>query len=788
MKSFTSKNLNKTILIFLIPVIVLGCKPSRYLKQNESLIDKVEVKGVDKALEEDAKSFIPKANSKILGQKMGLGLYNTFNTKNGQYKTKPKNIGQPPAIFDSAKAIQAAQKMSRYLQNRGYFNNKVSVKIDSLGKKKIKLVYEANEGPRFTIRKFKVNIPDTALNSLYLKNYKTPIDSGKYYDYYLLEREVNSANNLFKKNGYKDFEKSYVRFKADTLFNDSLRIQTGKESHQTDIITNINNPKGKDHHQVFTMNDTYVTITPGVRRREIKADTLKAREDLYFLDKEGRFKPKRFSDLIFFKKGTLYNSEDFLKTYTRLGDLNVFKFINPEFRPVEGDSSKLDTYIELIPAKKKSATVEGEITLSGSYLGGNAGISYLNKNFFGGGEIFEYRIKGGLEFQPTNFNGVPQPAIREKTFETSASILFPRLLAPFNINISKYSLPKTKVTLGFTFEGRQDLFTTGNTYTNIQYEWKETLQKSHYYTPINVSLVNSTLDSAVAAAYILSGNRAALSRYESYFSLSSQYTFLLNDYRLRFGGNFTYFKGSLDLAGNLLYLGYEAFNAKKNKQGQYQTLGRPFYQYARPELEIRNYKLINKRQLVTRFNIATGFAYGNTPTMPYGKLYGLGGANSLRGWRARQVGPGAFPRNDIKPNNFIDSVAIQLEQIGEMKIEANVEYRFNITNNLFGFKLNGATFLEAGNVWNITSYFDELYPQGRFRFNSFYKELAVGTGLGLRLDMSFLIFRVDAGLKLHDPQFKNDRWVIDKIFDKRFKDQYPSFRFMNYNIGIGYPF
>ncbi|MCO4291504.1 BamA/TamA family outer membrane protein [Solitalea sp. MAHUQ-68] len=767
---------------------MVGCKPSRYLKENEVLIDKVVVRGVDKDLEEDALSFVPKANSKLLGKKISLGLYNTFNTKDGKYKSKRKKIGQEPAILDSARAIQASQKMSRFLQNKGYFNNVVSLKIDSLGKKKIKLTYTAIERNRFTVRNFKLNILDTALKSLYSKKYKAPIDSGEYYDYYRLEREVSNINNLFKRNGYKDFEKSYVKFKADTLFNDSINAKNEKDRHQTDIITIINNPKGSNYHQAFTMNDTYVTIKPNARRKEIKADTIKAREDLYFLDKEGIFKPQRFSDLIFFKRGALYNNDDFLKTYTRLGDLNLFQFIKTEFRSVDQDSTKLNTYIELTPAKKLSATIEGELTLSGSYLGGNAGISFMNKNFFGGGEIFEYRLKGGLEFQPTSFNGIPQPAIREKTLETSASILFPRLLAPFNISLSKYSLPKTKVILGYTYEGRQELFTTGNTYTNLNYEWRETLQKSHYYTPINISLVNSTLDSAVARAYILSGNRSALSRYESYFSLSSQYTYLYNDYRVRFGGDFIYFKGSIDLAGNLMYLGYEAFNAQKNKLGQYTVLDRPFYQYTRPEVEIRYYKMVNKRQLVTRFNIATGFAYGNTPTMPYGKLYGTGGANSLRGWRARQVGPGSFPRNDIKPQNSSDSIAIQLEQIGEMKIEANVEYRFNITRNFIGFKLDGATFLDAGNVWNITSYFDDLYPQGRFRFNRFYKELAVGTGLGLRLDLSFLVFRFDAGLKLHDPQFKENRWVIGKFFDKDFKNEYPSFRFMNYNIGIGFPF
>lgn len=766
-----------------------ACNPSRYLKPSESLIDKVEVKGVDKKLEEDAKSFIPEANAKFLGQKFGLGMYNTFNTKKGAYKEKRKKIGEPPAIFDSAKAYIAMQKMSRFLLNKGYFNNKVSLKIDSIGKKKLKLTYEAFQGPVYTIRNYSFNIPDTTLFRLYTLNYKKPIDSGKNYDYYLLEREVSVANNLFKMNGYKDFEKSYIRYKADTLINDSVRRARGKDNHEVDIITIINNPKGKDHHQAYTMNDTYVTITPGVKRREIEPDTIR-RKDIYFLDKEGRFKPHRFSDLIFFKKGALFNNDDYLKTYTRLGDLNLFKFINFDFRKVEGDSSKLNTYIELIPAKRRTAALNGEFTLSGSYLGMNAGVTYMNKNFFGGGEIFEFKLKGGLEFQPTSFNGIEQPGIREKIVETSTSVLFPRLLSPFDFNLSRYSLPKTRITVGYTYEGRQQ-FSTGNIFTSLSYEWKENIKKSHYLTPVTISLVNSTIDTLLAEQYIQSGNLSALSRYTPYFALGSQYTYLLNDYRIRFGGNFVYFKGNLDVAGNLLYLGYKLAGANKafddiTKDYVYTTFNRPFYQYAKPDVEIRYYKLLNKNQLVARFNIGAGFAYGNSNTMPYSKLYGTGGANSLRAWRARQVGPGAFPRNDIKPGDA-DSVLLNLEQLGEMKIEANLEYRFNITNNFFGFKLNGATFLEAGNVWNISD-FESIYPNGQFEFKNFYKEFAVGTGAGIRLDLSFLVLRLDAGLKLHDPQFKDDRWVIKHLWDKDFKNLYPSFRFMNYSIGIGYPF
>lgn len=784
--TFKISSLVQSCLILSILLIVISCKPSRYLKADEFLIDKVEVKGVDKKLEADAKSFIPRANEKIFGLKFRLGLYNTFNYKNGKYRDKPKKLGEAPAIYDSTKVVLAVNKMSRFLLNKGFFNNTVEVKVDTLGAKKIRLIFIADQGPVYTIRNYKFSIPDTALASLYLENYHKPIDSGKPYDYYLLEREVSAANNLFKRNGYKDFQKGYVRYKADTLINDSVRSATGKESHQVDITTIINNPRGVDHHIVYTMNETYVTIMPVHKRRAIKADTLKF-GDVYFSDKDGRFKPKRFTNLIFFKKDSVFNNDNYLKTYTHLADLNLFKFINFDFKGTSTDSSKLNTYIQLTSALKRSVSLSGEFTLSGSYLGMNAGINYKNRNIFGGGEIFELKLKGGLEFQPTSFNGLEQPRIREKTVETGASILFPRIISPFRFSLGDYALPKTRITLGYNYEDRTNFFSTGNLYTSLSYEWRETIRKNHYLTPVNLSLVNSSINPDVLQQYVLSGKIAAVSRYDSYFSLGTQYTYVYNDYRIRFGGNFIYLKGSIDAAGNLLYMLYKALGVNKDSLGQYNTFNKPFFQYLKPDMEVRYYKLLNRNQFIARLNVGIGFAYGNSSAMPYTKLYGAGGANSLRAWRARQVGPGAFPRNDIRPTDILNELRLSLEQLGEMKIEANLEYRFPIFPNFLGFKLDGATFLEAGNVWNIKD-LAFLYPQGQFKFDSFYKELAIGTGAGIRMDLSFLVLRLDAGLKLHDPQFATDRWVIKHLGSKNFKNQYPNFRFINYSIGIGYPF
>ncbi|WP_142603894.1 translocation and assembly module lipoprotein TamL [Solitalea koreensis] len=767
MKSSILRHFYTTIITILIFTAFSGCNPTRYLNKNQSIISKVKIEGVDKDLTEDVTSFLPKANSKLLGLNIPLGMYNTFNVKNGHYKEKPKKIGQAPQIFDSLKANLSALKVSKFLFNKGFFNNIVTFTVDSVKKQTIAIKYVVNQGLPYTVKDYSISIADSNIYRLYLKNYKQPLDSGERYDIDKLEKEQQAIYTLMRNNGYREFQKNYVKFTADT----------NQQTHQLDLKLTIKNPPDKDKHLLYSINDVFISISPDNRSRIKSNDTSKIKDHVFFIDKENKYKAKRFSNILFLNYGNYYRNNDYLLTYNRLGDLGLFKFINFTFTKNQSDSSKLDVGIDLIPSKQRSLSLEGEATLSGSNIGFNAGTTYTSKNIFGGGEALELKLKGGFETQPKQTpSGIEQPHIRSRNLQSSASIIFPRILSPFQFNVGRYGLPRTRLTLGYSDINQIDRAVT-NINTLLSYDWRETVAKSHILTPVNVGLVNGRIDSAAAIGLSL----AALSRYQNSFTLGSQYTYTYNDYKLRFGGTFNYLRISFDLAGNTLYILSKLSNSKKDSSGQYNIFGRPYNQYLRPEIEIRRYQQVSNKQLVFRFATGIGYAYANGKSMPYDKLYGVGGANSNRGWGSRFIGPGGFPINEVSAVQNITEL-----QIGELKIEANTEYRFNISNNFFTYKLNGATFIDASNVWNIK---DIGLLDAQFKFNKFYKEFAIATGAGLRLDMGFLIIRTDLGLKLHDPQFfKENRWVISKWGNSDFKEKYPNYKFLNFNFGIGYPF
>ena len=230
--------------------------------------------------------------------------------------------------------------------------------------------------------------------------------------------------------------------------------------------------------------------------------------------------------------------------------------------------------------------------------------------------------------------------------------------------------------------------------------------------------------------------------------------------------------------GTGLYATSKLFNEKKNSLGQFEFFNLPYYNYTRPEIDLRYFKNFGSRnQLVYRFNTGIGFAYWNSKVLPFEKQFFTGGANSIRAFRARSVGPGGY--------NNIDLSSLNLDQTGNLKVEGNVEYRFDILERFIGAKLKGASFIDFGNVWDIKKKSTDI--EG-FNASAFYKELAIGTGFGLRLDYRFLLFRFDLGLKLRDPRFENsNRWVIQNINNPDWKNT-NDYSFFNFNFGIGYPF
>src|SRR5690606_12281501 len=287
--------------------------------------------------------------------------------------------------------------------------------------------------------------------------------------------------------------------------------------------------------------------------------------------------------------------------------------------------------------------------------------------------------------------------------------------------------------------------------------------------------------------YVASNNRA-------YFGLGSQYAYTVNAMRLTTLDDFLYFRGALDLSGNTLNLLSKVINFPGNEDGEKTVLGVPYLQYAKVETDLRWYKhLGGERQLVLRLNPGVAIPYGNNSSlMIFEKSCFGGGMNGVRAWQARTLGPGGYDRAVLDPDLRLN--LRNLDQLGELKLEANAEYRFMLMNDFFGAKLKGATFADMGNIWRISE--NELNPGGEFQFGTFLSQIAIGAGLGLRVDLDYFVIRLDAGIKVRDPQFRgSDQWVISELFNAReFKRNYRAthapdrYNFIQYNFGIGLSF
>jgi outer membrane protein assembly factor BamA len=296
---------------------------------------------------------------------------------------------------------------------------------------------------------------------------------------------------------------------------------------------------------------------------------------------------------------------------------------------------------------------------------------------------------------------------------------------------------------------------------------------------MSLNFVRSTLSTEALDLLNSLNNQYIKESFDPHITLGLRYTLTYSTQIFNLLKDYYFLRFNLEVMGTGLYSASKLIGANRNANGNYELFGLPYYNFTRPEVDMRYFNYLNQKStLVFRFNAGAGFAYWNSNILPFERQFFTGGSNSIRAFRARTVGPGNF--SDIEVSN------LNLDQTGEMKLEGNIEYRFDITDHFLGSKLKGASFIDIGNVWTLSS--SNADPTGKFEWDTFHKQLAVGTGAGLRLDYSFLLFRFDLGLKLRDPRFNgSDQWVIQNISDEQWKST-NQYSFWNFNFGIGYPF
>ncbi len=770
--------------IMLLLVLFASCRSTRLLEEDQALVTKAEIEGIPPQFEEQAKAYIPpdiRPNSRI-----NLFIYNLVNSKGGRYRTENiRNVGEPPHLLDSSLVTFSTQQISRYMASKGYFNATAEEQI-VLNGKRAHIYFNVVPGVPYTLRHIDIDIADPQLDRLYGERTEgfSKIRSGERYDADSLVSEREHVYHLMRQQGYYDYLRQYMRVDVDT----SLR------THQADLKIIVDNPEGQSAHTKFTIDSSFLTIRHD--RADLNRTAVERIElagGLYFEDFTGRFRPAPIARYLFHKQGDTYNVDMENLTYDRLYELNGFRNVRVAYsRP---DSGRLNAHYELVPRPYMANQIEGEYTFNAGMSGFNIGNTFTHRNLFGGLEQLEIKLRYGVLFD-SRLSGGLFDRVFNNDLQAGVNISVPRLITPFAIPFVGWNgLPRT--IFSFNLQAFDQYRTYSNRYFSgtVSYNWFDTRYKQHNLTPLVLEYRYGQLNRAFAERlieegfllYVRSNNRA-------YFGLGSQYAYTVNAIRLTRLENFLYFRGALDLSGNLLGLASQVINFKQNEDGEKELFGVPYLQYAKAETDVRFYRHFGgDRQLVLRINPGIAVPYGNNSSLLiFEKSFFGGGMNGIRAWQARTLGPGSYNREVLDPSlrlNFRN-----LDQLGEIKLEGNAEYRFKMMNDVFGAKLKGATFADFGNIWRIRE--NELNPGGEFKFDRFLGQIAIGAGAGLRFDLDYFIIRFDAGIKVRDPQFTGSKqWVISELFNSRaFKEQYrltnapDRYNFIQYNFGIGMPF
>lgn len=749
-----------------------SCSPVKHLGPEAWLLNKNVVKSDKAELNEGIKSILKqKPNRKILGLfRFHLGVYTLANR--GQQSTFKKwikrTIGEEPVVLDPLLTLKSHAQVLQFSQNEGYFNAEVFDTTIFKNGKKANVIYTVITGEPYMIRNIKYDIPDTVVASIVFSDTAgTLLKSGNRFRTSDFQDERERVTRRLRNMGYYDFNQLYISYDIDS----SLK------SRQVDVTFIIagtseqlapGDSLGTGIHKMYRIKDIFVQTDYDPLSKVISppTDTIQYK-GYHFLSsyRKRQYNPESLLMRIFIEKNDFYKISNSDATYNGLASLSLFKFINIRYEPTTTDSLPgywLNSYINLTPSPKQSYKVELEGTNNGGNFGVGGNFTYINKNSFKGSESVQFRFLAKIESIPDFVDSTASEtsALSLNTYEFGPEITLriPRFLWPLaRFNHTRSTNPVTLFTIAYNFQKRPE-YTRNLLTLSSGFEFRETRHKKHFIYPAEINYSDYTLTQEFIDKLKELDDPQLTLYYQSYLITNGRYVFVYNTQEANVFKNFTYFRFSFEIAGNTLRLIDRIAQQDYADTTSYNILSINYSQYVRPDFDLRFYQVFSPHaSMVYRLAAGIGLAYLNSDFIPYEKTFFAGGANDLRAFRPRTIGPGSY-----QSDNYI-------EQLGDIKINANIEYRIDI------FKiLEGAVFLDAGNVWLKND--NQDLPGSQFQFENFVSELGVGTGLGLRFDFKFFIFRVDVGVPLRDPSRDEDeRWVYKKLD-------------LNPNFGIGYPF
>lgn len=739
-----SKYISFFILLLLVALVLSGCSASKFIPEGKFLLDDAEMTSDVKGVNPDKfRAYIrQRGNSKWFSLfKIPLGTYALSGKDSTKWINKKlRDLGEDPVFFDSLQTAMTCSDLENVLHGLGYLRATVDYNLNFKKKRKVVVVYNLHPGPLYHIKSVSYDIQDEKiadfLNSGEGGGFKSCLRAGMPFLTNELDNERKAMAKYLNNNGYYKFHKDFITYSADSI-QGSTDVDLTLHLHRY----NSGNKAPEEAHTRYKINDV-----------------------TYYSNDERNYVPLRQSVLeenTLIESGEYFKSDALQKTYNRFSRLQIVKYTNIRFNELP-DSDKLNCDIGISTNKVNSIIFQPEGTNTAGDFGAAASLTYENKNLFRGAETFSVKLRGAFE-AITGLEGYQNQDYEEYSLETK--LVFPRLLVPFiSKNFKRQSAAVTELTASYNMQNRPEfhrrVFSAG-----VRYRWDDVVRRRRYnvdlidlnyiYMPwISKTFKEEYLDDVDSRNSILRYN------YEDLFIMKLGFGMSYNN------GDEAY-KFNIETAGNLLNGVSRLIGSSVNSDNQYTLFNIAFAQYVKGDFDYtRMFRFDSRNNLAFHVGFGIAYPYGNSRVLPFEKRYFSGGANSVRGWSVRGLGPGKFKGT----NGSIDFI----NQTGDIKLDINLEFR-----SFLFWKIYGAVFVDAGNIWTLRYY--EEQPGGQFDIKDFYKQIAVAYGVGLRLNFDFFILRFDMGMKAINPAYDTQQ--------EHYAIFHPDFsRDFAFHFAVGLPF
>ena len=765
----------------LLLIIVSSCNPTKYVPKGESLlIENHIIINNDSVKKSEILPYLKqKPNKKILGLRFHLGLYDLSNIKKEHWPHNwLRNIGEEPVIFDPYATVKSKDQIKTYLSSKGYFDGHVMETIETSNRKS-KVYYNIDLRRAYSVNNLYYEIADTGLTKIILSDsINCMIERGKPYDADILKAERGRLERTVRDMGFYSFSGENIYFRIDsTIGNRKVNIYYGVKKQ---LKYDANNNQILVANTRFSVRNIYIypdyipkEVIEGGEAFQHSLDTINYKGYFFITNlKRPIINYELIIQALYVKPGAIFNVTNTERSQAHLMSFKTYRLVNIRYNEQDEDLTMpesirvLDCVIQLTPYSQQSFTVEVEGTNSGGNLGGALNFLYQNKNLLHGAEQFNLKLKGAYEAFPQSKSDIKST----QQYGVETSLRLPSFFLPFvkkESFIKKYD-PTTTIQAAYNYQNLP-VFTRTVANATFGYLWKAGDFRTHIVNPLQLNLVRLPFIDPDYYAKVIEKSSYLINSYKNVMIAGGTYSYIFNNQRIKKSKDNWFFRFNAEAAGNLLHVFKKLTNSEVIRDSlfnHYNIFGQPFAQFVRTDIDVRYNRIINDvSSVVYRGFFGIGIPYKNSLAMPFERQYFEGGANGIRGWQVRSLGPGSFVPDSSK---FI-------YQTGDIKLEANIEYRFKLF-----WVLEGALFADAGNIWAIKD--DKDRPGAQFRINSFYKDIAVGTGFGMRFDFRFVLLRTDLGFKVRDPKYQdNSKWIFSRA-DSKFSD------IAAVVISIGYPF